>query len=226
MKVKQAKKMKAKTYAPFESLVGNNPQNYVVHRGIGFPDALQTNLVYTDSILLDPSSGNPTPVFSVGMNNAFDPQAALGGGQPTYFDQLAQIYGRYRVEGAKLTAVFSRSSGTTAGAGPYICGINCSDVAGVPTVDAGALISAPNTSWKVVSDQDGSIAVAATYSRKKIYPNVTDGCQARTNASPNVLWYGTIFASPQNVDVETAINCVFVIEYNIVFDDLKYVVDT
>lgn len=214
------------TYAPFNMAVGTNPVNSVVYRGIGFPDKLQTNIVYSDSILLDPSASTICPFFSVAMNDCFDPQVSIGGGQPTYFDQLATIYGRYKVIGSKLTAVFSRQSGITAGAGPYISGITCSDQAGLVTTSAADLISVPNTTWKVVNDQDGSQSVAATYSARKTYPNMGDSLQARTNASPSVKWIGNIFSSPQGTDIETPINCVFIIEYCVVFDDLKYIVDT
>ena len=39
----------------------------------GFPDRLTTNLVYTDSIILDPSAGTPCPNKTYTLNGCFDP---------------------------------------------------------------------------------------------------------------------------------------------------------
>lgn len=222
-KAKRVKRTNA--YDSFNFHSGTNPQNAVVYRGIGLPDKLTTNLVYTDSIVLDPVPAAFCPYFVVSMNDAFDPQQALGGGQPTYFDQLAAVYGRYMVNGAKLTAVFSRSSGTTANIGPYICGITCSTSPAPVTSDAGSLIAAPNTTFKVVNDQDGSQSVVATYSAKNTFPFIPESIQARTTASPSQKWYGNIFASPQGTDVDTPINCVFVLEMNVTFDQLTSIID-
>lgn len=223
---RQVKRIRrSKTYDPFNFHSGTNPSNSVVYRGIGFPDKLTTNIVYTDSLVLDPSAALLMPYFVVSMNDAFDPQAALGGGQPTYFDQLASIYGRYMVNGSKLTAVFSRSSSATAGVGPYICGITCSTNGAPVTSNAGDLIAAPNTTFRVVTDNDGSQSVVATYSAKNTFPYLPESIQARTNASPAQKWYGNIFASPQGTDVEATINCVFILEMNVTFDQLTSIID-
>ena len=64
----------------------------------GFPDRLTTNLVYTDTIILDPSAGTPCPNKTYTLNGCFDPDFSLGGTQPTYWDQLSLIYNRYKVK--------------------------------------------------------------------------------------------------------------------------------
>lgn len=204
---------------------GTNPENHAVFRGIGFPDMMTTNLVYTDSIILDPSASTITPTFQVTMNDCFDPQSAIGGGQPTFFDQFAAIYRRYQVNGCKLSAIFSRSSGTTAGIGPYICGITTSATGGLPTTDAGALISVPNTTFAIVTPEDGSKTVVATYSQKKTFPFNEDSSGALVTAGPVSRWEANIFASPQGTDVETPINVVFVMEFNVTFSGMKQVLD-
>ena len=58
-------------------LSGTNPQNTVVFRGIGFPDRLTTNVVYADSIVLDPSVGVVVPFVVYNLASLFDPQVAL-----------------------------------------------------------------------------------------------------------------------------------------------------
>lgn len=205
---------------------GTNPKNYVSFSGIGFPDRLRTNLVYSDSIVLDPSAGTPNPFFQVAINDPYDPQVAIGGGQATYFDQLAAIYSRYEVKGSKITAMFSRSTVSGAGGagiGPYICGISCNDVGGLIVSDAGQLISTPNTTFKVVGAEGSTASVVATYSQKNTFPEEQ---VTRCTSSPIHKWIANIFASPQGVDVEFVMNVVFIVEYNIEFSDVRYIADT
>lgn len=206
---------------------GTNAGNHVVFRGVGFPDRLTTNLIFSDSIILDPSLTTITPFVPFRLNSLWDPFEGLGGGQPTYFDQLAAVYSRYIVNGAKITVSFSRqtSNGSTAGIGPYICGIQCSDLSSIPSNDASVLASAPNTTARFVNDQDGTVMVTATFSRKQTYPSLDDACQARTNANPAVAWLAKVFASPQGDDVEQKIHALVMIEYNATFSDIVQVVD-
>ena len=128
-------------YTPYSSIRGTNPANQTTFKGKGFPDRLTTNVVYSDSFILDPSAVTPTPYKTYLLTSGFDPDNALGGGQPTYWDQLATVYSRYKVNGAKITATFSKSSTNAANEGPYICGIECSDQTSLPTTNAGVLIS-------------------------------------------------------------------------------------
>lgn len=203
---------------------GTNPANHVIHRGIGFPDKFTTNLVYTDSFVLDPSAGTICPFKRFRWNNLYDPDYEVGGGQPTYFDQLAAMYFRYQVNGAKMTVIFSRSSGTTSGIGPYICGVLTTDpsATSLPTTDAGTLISLPNCSFAVVNDQDGSKSVTATYSMRNY---TSENSDPLTMTSTTSMAHAFVFASPQGTDVETPINCVVVMEFNATFMDVKSVVD-
>lgn len=204
---------------------GTNPSNHVYIRGIGMPDKLTTNLVYTDSFVLDPSAGTITPSKRFRWNSLFDPDYETGGGQPTYFDQIAQIYQRYIVNGAKMTCMFSRSSTTGSGVGPYICGVSSSFSTSLATTDAGQLISTPNCNFAIVADQDGTKTVTATYSQNSVFDGQITGSIAEVTSNPSSFWFGHVFASPQGTDVETPINCVIIIEYNATFSDMKTVVD-
>ena len=183
------KALRKQVYTPYSSIRGTNPQNQTTFKGKGFPDRLTTNVVYSDSFILDPSAVTPTPYKTYRLTSGFDPDNSLGGGQPTYWDQLATVYSRYRVNGAKITATFSKSSTITANEGPYICGIECSDSTSLPTTNAGVLISTPNTTFRIVGQEDGSKSVVATYSANNTYPDFADGLQARMSA--NQLSIGT-----------------------------------
>ena len=219
------KALRKQVYTPYSSIRGTNPQNQTTFKGKGFPDRLTTNVVYSDSFILDPSAVTPTPYKTYRLTSGFDPDNSLGGGQPTYWDQLATVYSRYRVNGAKITATFSKSSTITANEGPYICGIECSDSTSLPTTNAGVLISLSNTTFRIVGQEDGSKSVVATYSANNTYPDFADGLQARMSANPTVNWYANVFASPQGVDVEKPINVIVIIEYNVTLSDVIGVAD-
>lgn len=213
------------TYKPYSNTRGTNPANLTVFRGIGFPDKLTTNLVYSESIILTPSVGTPTPFVTYKATSLFDPNEALGGGQPTYFDQLAGIYQRYKVNGCKMTCYFSLTSGPTAGTGPYLVGIQASDSTLLPTNDVGVLISAPNTTFRVVNLEDGTKSVVQTYSPKNTFEFFDDSLQARTNTNPLINWYLKPFASPQGTIVNVPINVVIIMEFNATFSTVQQVVD-
>lgn len=223
--VKRTPIMRRNAYSPYRSTRGTNPENSVSFKGKGFPDRLTTNLVYSDSFILDPSAGTPCPVKTYVMSSAYDPDNALGGTQPTYWDQLAAVYGRYMVNGAKMTAIFSRSTTVLGDVGPYICGISASDAATLPSTNAQVLMSAPNTGFRVVNQEDGSVTVTSTYSQKNTFPEFNSALQARTNANPTINWFAKVFASPQGINVEVPINVVVIIEFNVTFSDVTQIVD-
>lgn len=213
------------TYNPYQSIRGTNPENSVTFRGKGFPDRLTTNLVYSDTFILTPSAGTPTPFKTYNLTSCFDPDVALGGTQPTYFDQLAAVYSRYIVNGAKITAMFSRATAIAADIGPYISGITMSDSTSLPSTNAQILMSAPGTGFELVSQESATIKVVQTYSKKNTYPDIFSTVQSRVNANPAVAWYAKVFSSPQGVNVTTPINVVVVIEYNVTFSDVLGIVD-
>ena len=164
--VKRTPIMRRNAYSPYPSIRGTNPSNAITFKGKGFPDRLTTNLVYTDTIILDPSAGTPCPNKTYTLNGCFDPDFSLGGTQPTYWDQLSLIYSRYKVKGSKMTAIFSRSTTVLGDVGPYICGIQCSDNSTIVSTNPQVLMSSPNTGFRVVNQEDGSVSVSATYSQR------------------------------------------------------------
>jgi len=186
---------------------------------------LTTNLLYAESFILDPSVSTPCPFQVYLINSVFDPNWAIGGGQPTYFDQLATVYDRYIVNGAKISATFSRSTATAAGIGPYLCGIQMSDQATLPSTSPSQLMSSPNTIARLVSQEDGSTTVTQTYSRAKVYPDFTDALNPRTTANPTIGWFAKVFATPQGINIDEPINCTIIVEFNVTFSDTKQVVD-
>lgn len=204
---------------------GSNPARALVFKGTGFPDRLTTNLVYTDSFILVPAVGTPMPFKTYRLNGVFDPDQALGGGQPQYYDQMALIYRRYCVNGAKVTAMYSRTSASTAGVGPYICGITCSNASGLAATAAATQIQTPNTTYDVLAQDDGTRTIVATYSKKAQFPDVTDSVTSLNNTTPVTQWLANIFVSPQGVDAVAPVNVILKIEYNVTFSEILPLVD-
>ena len=215
---------KMKTYSPYPGIRGTNPTNVVRVKGIGMPDRLITNLVYSSNNQLTPGAGS-LGFTVIRMNSCFDPEEGLGGGQPTYHDQIAAMYKRYRVLGAKITAHFSYPTGITAGIGPAICGIQCSDVNTIPTSDVGTVMSLPNTSYAMLSPNGDPVTVVATYSAKNTYPGQEQDLTAAVTANPTLPWLAKIFAGSTGGTDTTAIQMVYVIEYSVEYSNLVQVVD-
>ena len=213
---------------PFQSAFqGTNPQNTCVFRGIGFPDTLITNLVYSESIILTPSVGTPCPYVVYKSNSCYDPNDAVGGGQPTYWDQLGEIYTRYNVQGCKVTATFSLPTQTAANIGPYLCGIEMGDTNTLVSFNPNVLLASNNVTWRMIGAQDGSQSVTATYSPTKNFAKEIDGWTGGQSLTgdPSFLWYNKIFATPQGIAVTTPINVVIVMEFNVKVFDLKQLKD-
>ena len=197
-----SKSSKYSTFKRINTSRGTNPQNMVVHRGIGLPDKFRTRLVWNQAIALTGFSSAITQVYSVRMNGPFDPQAALGGTQPQYYDMLASMYSSYLVKGAKISVTFSPTTSGTAGDGPYVVGIKCGRATGVVTNNVSLIAQTPNTGHTVMSPNGGSTTITQTYSPKQLEPDGEgDDIQAQTSGTPTRQWYANVFASPLGTSV-------------------------
>ncbi len=103
--------------------------------GIGFPDELRTVLKYNEIITFQTVIEPSAQVYQI--NSLFDPNVSLGGHQPSYFDKLAAVYGKYLVTSAKVHCEITNLAGATAHfvAGAYTAGttaINTQSIAELP----------------------------------------------------------------------------------------------
>ena len=80
---RRMKAVRKRVYTPYPS-IRVLIENQTTFKGKGFPDRLTTNVVYSDSFILDPSAGTPTPYKTYLLTSGYDPDNAVGGGQPTY----------------------------------------------------------------------------------------------------------------------------------------------
>lgn len=75
-----------------------------------FPRVLYTRCKFEDSYAFSQSTANLSVGWQFRMNNIYDPQTATGGKTVTGHAQLAAIYGRYWVTGAKVIIKFNNPS--------------------------------------------------------------------------------------------------------------------
>jgi hypothetical protein len=196
-----------------------------VFRGIGFPDQLTTNLIYSESFVLTPTALNPTPFKTYRMTSVFDPDEALGGRQPTYFDQVALIYDRYIVNGAKITVGFARGTNVNAGVGPFISGIQQSFDQSIPSTSADVLLCAPNTTSVFHSVDDGTKYCTGQYNKNKTFTATEGDLQSRTNGNPFTNWYAKVWTTNQGSTLSLPVNVLVTIEYNVTFSTMRQIVD-
>lgn len=211
-----------RTYEPMNTVVGMNPQSMLIHRGIGLPDKFRTKLVFCDNI----GFGNFSPITlsrAYNLASPYDPDPALGGQQPNYFDQLSAIYERCNVVGSKITAKFAvPDNQDVVGNGPYHVGVvTRQDSSSLPTSDSALVATMPNCSSDLMTAQQTK-TVVATY--KPGFMRADSVNESSTSGTPSP-YYAIVWASPQGTAITGSINCLVMIEYIVDFYNLKAVYD-
>jgi len=112
-----------------------------ISRGNFLPAYTYVKLEYRSELNEYNTSGINGETAVYRMNSVFDPEAALGGGQPIGFDQLAAKYSYYQVYGAKI--VFTGSNGQSGGGG-------------IAEVQIGTSLQLGATTWKQLNLQAGT----------------------------------------------------------------------
>lgn len=212
---------KRSAYLPFNMKTGTNPQSMLIHRGIGFPDKFRTKLVFCESVVLGPF----TPItVSKAYNLAapYDPDPAVGGGQPTYYDQFALIYNAYNVVGAKMTCKFAvPDNNGVSNNGPFHIGLIGQTSTSLVTTDSPTLATQANCSTDLLSQQQTKTLVC-TYKPSFINSDGTNQASTSAVATP---YYGLAWASPQGSAATGTVNVLIMVEYIVDFFNLKGVVD-
>lgn len=212
---------RSKSYTPVNTRVGTNSQNFLVHRGIGFPDKYRTRLMYCESVTLGPFA--PATLFKpFSLSSPYDPDPAIGGGQPTWFDQLTSIYGKYNVVGSKMTARFGiPDNNAVTNNGPYMIGVTTqTGSSSLTTTDSPTLATQPNTGHDLIV-QGETKTLTCTYAPRLLN---ADGVNQSATNSVATSFFGLVWASPQ-VAATGSINIVVTIEYIVDFFELQRVVD-
>lgn len=82
-------------------LMGNQPMQLVIHKGLGFPVRFRTKMRYNELVSIA-SVGGSLSAYTFVANGLFDPNNTGTGHQPMYFDQAMLIYNHYKVIGSKI----------------------------------------------------------------------------------------------------------------------------
>lgn len=88
----------------------NYPRRII--RAVGVPKQAYAKLRYMNFTEFNLAAGAAN-YTKFRLNSLFDPEVALGGGQPYYHDQWSALFARYRVYGCKVEVTLSCSSSST-----------------------------------------------------------------------------------------------------------------
>lgn len=151
-------------------------QRIVIPRDkLGFATSMVSTLRYSTRVEFNPS-GIATQALSFRANDMFDPEAAVGGGQPLGFDQLMKLYNNFTVTDSKIMINWmyegydGPSTKATVGnyiqgksdvddcpaLSPVICGVMRSADGYGSAVDVQRQMERDRTSWTVMTPQAGA----------------------------------------------------------------------
>lgn len=167
--------------------------------GLIMPDRYFVKLKYT---LINLSFGGASLVSNdLFGNSLYDPEVAIGGSQPTGYQQLINFYERYKVHGSKVKVQPIVASGSSANAVVrwYLLPSASSTI---PTDYANA-VNQPYTRKLITGTRDGkNTGVMKQYmSTKKMFGLATlndEDYGAVVNGNPALLWYWQTVANIYN----------------------------
>ncbi len=185
---------------------------------LGVPDAIRTQLTYSDQIALSPTS--TVGQYTFRGNSVFDPDYTSTGHQPMYRDQLAQLYSRYRVYGSSIHLSVINEQ---VGAGLQVTIIPASDI----TAFTSSLypLEFPHARGARLLGVGGIFTAQLTHSMRTqvilgLRPRevLDQDYSALVGANPSSEWYWQIVA--QNLSAENVIASLQVIlRYDVEFYD-------
>jgi len=197
---------------------GNSMRFQLSRSDYGFPDKFVTRLKYCESINLTAAASMTNTTFR--LNSIFDPNLSGVGHLPVYYDQLASLYGRYRVLGSKITVTFSVISPpslTAVNYTPTVCGIICSNSNSLAALAVDTLMEQNDGDVKVLRDKsaDGQVVCTQTFSPNRDLGNgaVDDTNAAPFGSNPTSVYYAHVFKNDSYSPANTSIQAFVKIEY-------------
>lgn len=191
----------------------------------GFPDRFQTKLKYGDVIQLTAGAGT-VALWQFRLTSLYDPDFTGTGHQPQWFDQIAGVYWKYRVRGAKITATFIPSNINDIEAndkGPYLVGITTNQGNTFGSANYPALIEDSNSNHTIIVDKQGGNnmkTLTHTFSPMRdlgISPD--DMAFNLVNSDPSIsnLYYATVWGVDMSEAASQDITVKIEIEYQAEF---------
>lgn len=185
-----------------------------------FPNAIRTKLVYVTNG--DDTTAGGTGYLYFRGNSVYDPDYAVGGGQPQFYDQLAVLYQRYFVHASQIdvhltttddvpyTCVLVGANNATALTTPQFCEFSGAVVRHLGHLD--------NTSTRM------TLSTSAKRMLQLMNPQDNPNASSATNTDPALFWLWWVQYT--NTDGgNCAIHYTVRITYDVEFYELKNVVD-
>lgn len=168
-----------------------------------------------------------TAYCSYRCNGMFDPEVALGGHQPLYFDQMSALYHHYTVIGAKINIKLSGSSNALDNVPVAVC---LQQHPGATPVAFDPMVAAEQNYAKIkVLSTDGSggtLQLNSKWSAKKTFKGSilgNDELKGSPTTDPVEQSYWTVSSRPIDITTATAQLFVVTIDYIAVWRELKQV---
>ena len=170
-KRKQTKRKKRRT-AAFKSTISKTRQTNrtaVLNHNVGLlsPHKI-VSMRYVDTHEITSNAGPTMGGGSLRLNGIFDPDTAIGGGQPRGHDQMSLYYNKYKVLSCTISVRFKNKDATSQNGKPFMCvafpGANVSDWSGLSSKDA--MERYPGF-YKTVNTQLGSTTIKFTWNGAK-----------------------------------------------------------
>lgn len=188
---------------------------------IGLPDRLVTTLKYCESYTFSGSASPAAQVWAV--NSAFDPNFTGAGHQPSYYDTLQAVYGRYFVESFKVEVELSNHTSTVSVFGT----LNYSDV-NVSSSTVETLSEAHYALPFVLAAQSAGgsskeVKLPWMSSRQLMgsrYLEGDDNMYALVSASPGDIAFGILKLSADDITTTIVVVAKVKIYMRIIFKDL------
>lgn len=192
----------------------------IVRTSFGFPDLFETTLPYADTFTLTTAAAGTAVSKYYSMNGCYDPDPALGGAQPMWFDQFTAVYDRYTVLRARAKVTFMVAAGTTtANIGPWSCGVITDRNTTSASTNPAVLIEAQNSNAKHLSGDYKEVVCTATYSPWTSLGKTSwdDSIAGSVSSNPGSGWWVGAWAATYGTTGATDVRCVIEIQYDVRF---------
>ena len=214
---------------------------------LGFATSMVSTLRYTTRVEFTPT-GITTGVWSFRANDLYDPEAAVGGGQPLGFDQLKKLYNNFTVTDSKIMVnwMYEGYDGPSTKAtignyiqgkaevddcpalSPVICGVMRSADAYGTGIDIQRQMERDRTQWTVMTPNGGAKVSTAKAQLSDFFGKqdlvAADGYSGTASSSPtNQAFYHVFCARGSNdYPADTVKVVAFVtLEYRATFTEPK-----
>lgn len=190
----------------------------------GFPKQLKVSHRYYDPLVATLASGTASFYTSFRCNGMYDPRHAVGGHQPSYFDQMSALYNHWVVTKASIVVSFAAPTATSL----IGCGIAIEDDASIGNDNLSQFIERPGTKTKHITVDDGVVNVYQTWSLEQNFGKGAASAsiyRGNSGADPTEQQYFTIFArginSTEASTIQMGVNIIYEAEWRELKEQLQ-----